>query len=109
MTGVSDSNAKTPNSSVDRSENASDELAIVFNVCPAWIARNEGGATPANTKFIEKIPLEFGFNVCPEEPEWLRSVWLSQPLNFGHFWLLWLKVMHLYKIIYTVTVGIVPN
>lgn len=51
MTGVSDSNAKTPNSSVDRSENASDELAIVFNVCPAWIARNEGGATPESRKF----------------------------------------------------------
>lgn len=32
MTGVSDSNAKTPNSSVDRNEKASDELAIVFNV-----------------------------------------------------------------------------
>lgn len=50
MTGVSDSNAKTPNSSVDRNEKASDELAIVFNVWPAWIAKNDGGATPANWK-----------------------------------------------------------
>lgn len=54
MTGVSDSNAKTPNSSVDRNENASDELAIVFNVWPAWIARNDGGATPINWRKKKK-------------------------------------------------------
>lgn len=48
MTGVSDSTAKTISRSVDRNENASDELAIVFKVWPAWMARNDGGATPVN-------------------------------------------------------------
>lgn len=50
MTGDKDSTAKTPNNNVDRSEKASDELAIVFSVWPAWIARNDGGATPKAEK-----------------------------------------------------------
>lgn len=50
MTGTKENKANTPNSSVDRNENASDELVIVFNVCPAWIAKNDGGATPVSNE-----------------------------------------------------------
>lgn len=66
MTGANDSSAKTHNNSVDRNENASDELAIVFNVWPAWIARNDGGATPAKkyTKFTIKINKILFFPIC---------------------------------------------
>lgn len=46
MTGDKESTANTPNNSVDRREKASDELAMVFSVWPAWIAKNDGGATP---------------------------------------------------------------
>lgn len=35
MTGAKDSSENAPSNKVDRSENASDELAIVFNVWPA--------------------------------------------------------------------------
>lgn len=48
MTGVNDSTEKTPNNSIDRTEKASDELVIVFSVCPAWMAKKDGGATPIN-------------------------------------------------------------
>lgn len=51
MTGAKDNTENRINNMVDRNENASDELAIVFNVWPAWIAKNDGGATPESTKF----------------------------------------------------------
>lgn len=43
----------TPNKSIDLMENASDELVMVFSVCPAWMARNDGGATPTTENKIQ--------------------------------------------------------
>lgn len=59
MTGAKDSSENAPSNKVDRSENASDELAIVFNVWPAWIAKNDGGATPARTEQNIKSIFQF--------------------------------------------------
>lgn len=61
MTGDKESTANTPNNNVDRSEKASDELAIVFSVWPAWIAKNDGGATPkTEKKAISAVSSHFG-------------------------------------------------
>lgn len=38
--------AKMVKYTIDTHENASRELVNVFNVFPAWIAKNDGGATP---------------------------------------------------------------
>lgn len=57
MTGAKDSKENTPNKSVDFNENASDELAIVFNVWPACMAKNDGGATPVIEKPKNKFQL----------------------------------------------------
>lgn len=59
MTGTNESKANTANSSIDCRENASDELVIVFNVLPAWMAKNDGGATPKN------VPIANGYSGTP--------------------------------------------
>lgn len=40
---------------IDTQENASRELVNVFSVFPAWIARNDGGATPAEEEGKRKL------------------------------------------------------
>lgn len=59
MTGTNDKQANTANNSIDCIENASAELVIVFNVFPAWMAKNDGGATPKN------VPIANGYNGTP--------------------------------------------
>lgn len=51
-TGVNAKTEKIPNKRVDCHENASAELVIWYKVLPAWIAMNDGGATPATMKII---------------------------------------------------------
>lgn len=51
MTGISVTKANRTSSTIEVHENASFELVIVLSVLPAWIARNDGGATPTiNTR-----------------------------------------------------------
>lgn len=52
MTGLKDNIENTPNNIIERKEKASDELVIVFKVWPAWMAKNEGGATPEIWKYF---------------------------------------------------------
>lgn len=59
MTGTNDNDANAAKISIDCIENASDELVIVFNVLPAWMAKNDGGATPKN------VPIANGYNGTP--------------------------------------------
>lgn len=78
MTGVKERTANAPNNSVDRSEKASDELAIVFNVWPAWIAKNDGGATPEteNKRVNESDHLKLSAFDCSNISIWI-DVWIS--------------------------------
>ena len=51
MTGSSAKRAKRARMTMEKSEMASEEEVSWFSVWPAWIATNEGGATPEyNTK-----------------------------------------------------------
>lgn len=46
ITGTSVIQANTTSSNIEVHENASFELVMVLSVLPAWMARNDGGATP---------------------------------------------------------------
>jgi hypothetical protein len=48
ITGASANMEKMKSIKIELHENAIDELVILYNVFPASIAMNEGGATPAN-------------------------------------------------------------
>lgn len=46
ITGTNESTAKTPRTTTDVQDHASPDADSLYNVCPAWIATNDGGATP---------------------------------------------------------------
>lgn len=54
MTGTKVTKENTPSKIIERNENASDELVIVFKVWPAWIARKDGGATPGIKNIVNR-------------------------------------------------------
>lgn len=55
ITGTKDKTAAKINKTTDPIEKASDVLVILYNVFPASIARNDGGATPTNVPTVNGI------------------------------------------------------